>query len=163
MANDMKNPSAAMTKDDIATMVREAVSSAVAVGMAMQTAKPAAPTGAAPNDVLFGQCASCRQRLTACKGKHRDTVVFPKNPRYADPKRGGWVGVQLNNVSYRSNNPSHKIPVPSDFYPENIVAQWEAMEDIMAQGRVGGAHIADLSPAHSNMNPNTGSFTGWKY
>lgn len=163
MANEVKPnpaPAGALSKDDITSMIREAVSSAVAVGMALgKTAE--GPAVAKMDNTLAGQCGQCGQRLTACKNKHRLAVVFPTNPRYADPKRGGWVGVQLNNVTYRSNSPHHKVCIPFDFCPENIVAMWEQTEDTMSQGRVGGQHLARMSPSAMSFNPDMGA-GGWR-
>lgn len=160
-----QNKSPTLTKEEVAAFVKAAVQEAVAVGMAVQTAGANASKAAVgskmPADSLVGQCAVCHQRLMACKAQHREAIVFPQNPRYADPRRGGWVGVQLNNVTYRSNHAHHKVLVPSDFYPENIVATWEATEDTMSQGRVGGANLGQIGLGQANINPFAGQM-GWR-
>lgn len=149
-----QNKSQQLSKEEVAAFVKAAVQEAVAVGMAVNKAQQTAvASGKMPADALVGQCAVCHQRLIACKALHRKAVVFPQNPRYADPRRGGWVGVQLNNVTYRSNGPGHEVQVPADFYPENIVAQWEATEDTMSQGRVGGSNLGQIGNGSAMMNP----------
>lgn len=160
MANEVKQ-SAGLSKEEVTQAIQEAVKSAVAVGMAMGRqdvgtvpAKVAAP-------LFVGQCQACQQRLAACKGKHRQTVVYPKNPRYVDPRRPGWVGVSINGVTYRSNGPTHKVTVPEDSCPENLVAAWEDTEDTMSQGRVGGSNLGQIGQTQSFVNPFAAQ-QGWR-
>lgn len=158
MANEAKQAQGGLSKDEVKEFVQEAVKAAVAVGLAMNAPTP---TKIPEGPLFVGQCQVCQQRLIACKGKHRLAVVYPKNPRYADPRRPGWVGVQINNVTYRSNNINHQILVPADSCPENLVATWEETEDTMSQGRIGGTSLGQIGQTHSFVNPYA-SMQGWR-
>lgn len=153
MANDVKQVQGSLTKDEVKEFVQEAVKAAVVAGIAMNAPAPAKVPEAAQ---FVGECQTCHQKLLACRGKHRMAVVYPKNPRYASPQRGGWVGVVVNGVTYRSNDAFHQIPVPADSCPENLVATWEETEDTMSQGRTGGGHLAQVGKSQSFVNPFAG-------
>lgn len=157
MADNKPAQSQQLTKEEVSALVQEAVKAAVAAGLALSAAgKPADPK--AP-DRLLGKCSECKQVLDGCKGKHRLTVVFPSNPRYARP---GWVGAHLNGVEYKSNDPGHRITVPADFYPEAIIAMWEDTEQTMEQGRVGFHNSGVLSPYVGRSFTRNADGAGWR-
>jgi len=129
--------------------VLEEVLPAIAAMQGAQQAKmfPAKPLPASAG----GHCHQCKQYKVACKGKHRQAVVFPRNPNYAND----FPGVKLNGRVYRSNSYGHQVTVPHDCNIEYMVAEWERNEDELKLGKQKQHHSGRISPTGASINPLT--------
>lgn len=128
-----------------------ALKQGIAEGMAM-AAIAAKPVSATPQTVA--QCGECKQKVNACKGKHRETVVFPFNAKW-----GRWFqGVYINGIRYLSNGPHEKVTVPHDSDVEYMIAMWEANEEEMKTGRERQHFTGSIGPGGSQTNPNLPHF-----
>lgn len=69
------------------------------------------------------RCVECRQPVTSCKGKHRQTVLYPTGlpPSMAKTFQGVW----LNGQHYLSRSPQDRITVPEDSCMERDMQVWE--------------------------------------
>jgi hypothetical protein len=94
-----------------------------------------------PAASLGGECPECRQRVGACKSKHRRAVVFPKDQFFADL----FPGIKINGVNYVSNHGSHELSVPADCDIENQVARWESKERDLMQPKKRIHNSGDVS------------------
>lgn len=111
--------------------VLEAITMGVALGMQqVQPQQAAAKPGTARR---FGPpCPECKQPKMGCGKKHKQVVVYPRNPRHAR----FFQGVRLNGVRYISNGPGHAITVPADAPIEHLIQTFEKNEDEQTNGRV---------------------------
>lgn len=135
-------------------MIPAAVAAAVAATSGGQ--RQAAPhVEAAPSKE---KCHDCGQvRATGCKGEHVEMVVFPtRYPHHADYFRG----VQLNGVTYLSNDAGHKVLVPANAESTiaGIVATFEQNEQDQAMGRKAERHSGTVSPHGNRVNPATAAW-----
>ncbi len=129
------------TEDTIKAAVKAAVAESVAVGMAV--AREGASKGRQLLADSKSQCPECRQYRSACKGKHKQVIVYPQNPRLVRP---GWVGVKLNGVTYRSNDSKHKITVPAKSPVMSLLRAWEKAEEKMSISNDFRRNIGNMSP-----------------
>jgi hypothetical protein len=115
-------------EEQIAAAVGKAIEAAlpIAAGVAARSGQEARAAAAPPakRRSLGGKCVGCRQYITACKGKHRKAVVYPKDPYWARH----FQGIKINGVVYCSNNGRHLVTVPEDCSIENDVAKFESKE-----------------------------------
>lgn len=82
------------------------------------------------------ECGTCRQKQTACKGTHRQVVVYPQ--RY--PEFGNdFPGVTINGVKYRSSSPDEFISVP-EVAAESILCDVERFVEGERRARHGTDH-----------------------
>jgi Icc-related predicted phosphoesterase len=185
MSNDYKNSKPAepekltITKDELAQVLKEAMKEGIASGMAMaamatapQTPKgPSIPTVVAKyarvNDkgekvvedrVLptgsLETCPECKQRLVGCLGEHRRMAVYPQNRRHGRY----FQGCRLNGVLYLSNSLQHVITVPANCDFEYQIANWEANEDELRNGREVEHNSGSIGGGGSAFNPATTGF-----
>lgn len=111
------------------------------------TAKSAPP----PKPDFNVQCDKCGQKAMACKGRHAEMVVFPK-----DPDLQPWFkGCRINGTNYLSDHDSHFITVPSDAPIAHMVQQWEGNERQLRAGRKANHN----SGTFGNFRPAT---SGWR-
>lgn len=132
MANDKKTEVAPVSTPTLSQDVKDAIalaSAMVAETLSKQgTAKPAAR----PRVDDIPRCPDCGQHETACKGKHRQAVVWPNDRHYEK----FFQGVRINGVTYISNGANHRITVPAESDVEYMAHMWTENEKEIAQGRV---------------------------
>lgn len=69
-------------------------------------------------------CNECKQKRSACKGKHKKVVVLPNNPEAAE-----WFrGVCINGVWYLSAHANDAVVVPFESDVEGLVSAFERNE-----------------------------------
>jgi hypothetical protein len=128
----------------VRTVLTEVLPAMAAVQNA-QNAKSAKPLPASAS----GRCHICMQYRVACKNKHRETVLFPKNPNYGND----FPGMKLNGQVYRSDHSGHRIVVPFDSNMEFGVAEWERSEDELRMGKKRQHHSGSIGTGAAGFNP----------
>lgn len=150
MADDKnKKPEAqsvTLTKEDLQELVTMS-SMAAAQAMAQQL-KPQVPT----DEQLLAkveagsQCRDCGQVRRACKGKHRQVVVFPRN----EDRARFFQGIIINGITYKSEHGGQPVIVPADADIEHMLATWEKQEDILITGRKAQHNSGSIGKAGTN-------------
>lgn len=98
---------------------------------------------ATQDEGVGGQCSECQQQVKACKRKHVQMVVYPRNPRFER-----WFhGLQTNGINYRSNGSGHAITVPADNDFPHRLSMFEAEEEANLMGRVFQHNSGAIGPS----------------
>lgn len=121
--------------DAVRDILKEVLPAAVGAGLeaARQTADAKAVAGAPPIKDL-SDCTECRQKRSACGGRHRKLCVLPEDQEYAQ-----WFqGLRVNGVLYLSDRPGHQITIPADLNAEHMIEQFVRNEKELKHGRQRG-------------------------
>lgn len=136
MADDKKqSPNAPITRDELLELMTKAHENTMLAVASMLQPKGLAQQSKEAVEAAqarLNTCQECRQKVAACKGKHRKAVVLPQNARDAQ----FFQGVILNGVKYLSNNLNHHITVPAFFNFEERVTAAAEQEDVNRNGRI---------------------------
>ena len=163
MSNDKKQlqevtPTPA-PKTDISPELQAAINAmGMAVAAGMQAGLQSSRPQPAPQPRARQICTVCRQDVHGCEGKHVEMVVYPtKYPKYARY----FTGIQLNGVTYLSNDEGHKVLVPENAASEisAMVARAEQEEVEMRTGREVEHYAGSVSPGGSRPNA---AYKGWR-
>lgn len=83
-------------------------------------------------------CSECRQQLGACKGRHREIIIWTHEQRFMD-----WFdGVDINGVNYISPNRNTPVVVPADAADE-ILSKVQVYERNEMDSRLGRKALHD--------------------
>lgn len=95
------------------------------------------------------RCSTCLQQLRACKGKHVNLVVYPRNHRRGE----SFPGIQVNGVTYRSPRPGVTVPCPEQNDILHMVQLWEDSEDGMMTPRSAVHDSGSIGRSGTGFNP----------
>ncbi len=155
MANEVKKEDS--IEDKIANAIGKALPAAVEAMIRVQSEGAAQAKAKAIADAtaliaarpVEGNCPDCRQVRRACKGQHRQAILFPKSGRFVK----SFEGLCLNGIWYRSNNRGHRVLVPAEWDAENMLANWESQEEQLRSGRESFHNAGELGGKNSRVNP----------
>ena len=160
MANEKDNknqsPGITLTKEELENLITmSAMASAQALGNALKPqARSEADIKASIEAKL--QCRDCGQSRAACKGKHKQVVIYPRNEEFGR----FFKGIRINGILYRSANGGQPVTVPKNSDVEHMLAAWERQENILITGRKASHNSGSIGKAGSNgFIPATG---GWR-
>lgn len=129
------------TRKDAMAIAKELIAEvmpAIAVAMKKSDDKAAAVV----EDL--GQCPACRQKLAACKDKHRRmNVMVHVNSEY-------FPGIKLNGITYLGDS-----IVPANVNFEYQLQQWDVNEDSLRNGRKRVRHSGSVGNSGTSVKPLT--------